>query len=119
MSDWYVEEDCRHNVVDEDGKDVAFFQREEDADRCVEAVNSVERLREAITPSAETKAAYMGEFYFIEETAAEDAEGEPYTYLRKVFVPWTTIKEIMKAIRTRAALPIPVAQEVKGRIENV
>lgn len=36
------------NVVDEDGKDVAFFQREEDAKRCVEAVNEVEKMRGAL-----------------------------------------------------------------------
>lgn len=50
------------------------------------------RLREALTPSAETKAAYMGEFRF--------QFGEEFT----PNVPWTTIKEIMAAIRAQADL---------------
>lgn len=49
------------------------------------------RLREALTPSAETKAAYMGEFGF------QFGEYTPN-------VPWTTIKQIMAAILARAAL---------------
>lgn len=52
----------------------------------------VERLREALTPSAATKAAYMGEFEF--------QSGAGITHC----VPWSTIKEIMKAISDRAVL---------------
>lgn len=59
----------------------------------------IERLREALTPSADTKAAYMGEFSFREEMF--DAETEAYLDVRRV-VPWITIKEIMKAIADRA-----------------
>lgn len=51
------------------------------------------RLTEALTPSAETKAAYMGEFEFTIPDGPEN---------RTVTVPWTTIKDIMAAIRTRA-----------------
>jgi hypothetical protein len=59
-----------------------------------------ERAREleALTPSAATKAAYMGEFSFPIIQAGEDGEEVSC----KTFVPWTTIKEIMAAIRTRA-----------------
>lgn len=71
----------------------------------VEAVNAlpalldeIERLRrcryaleEALTPSAETKAAYIGEFSF-------PVEG----YSDPVAVPWTTTKEIMADIKARA-----------------
>jgi hypothetical protein len=52
------------------------------------------RLIAALTPSGETKVAYIGAFSF-------SAAVGKHT---KVVVPWTTIKEIMKAIRTRAAL---------------
>lgn len=57
-------------------------------------------LREALEPSDETKAAYSGEFKF--EIEDEDSDG--FEMWRDVTVPWTTIKEIMKAISTRAAL---------------
>lgn len=53
------------------------------------------------TPSAATKAAYMGEFSFIAGEYVDD-EGEPHTQVEAV--PWTTIKDIMKAIKARAAL---------------
>lgn len=46
---------------------------------------------EALTPSGETKGEYIGEFEFWSEAS------ESY-----VKVPWTTIKEIMKAITARA-----------------
>lgn len=56
------------------------------------------RLREALTPSAETKAAYMGEFQF--NLPDLDEDGNEYT--RHVNVPWTTIKEVMELIFNRA-----------------
>lgn len=59
-----------------------------------------EKLRAALTPSVDTKAAYIGEFSFPYTYPGEDGEEVPI----KVTVPWTTIKEIMAAIRTRAAL---------------
>lgn len=55
--------------------------------------DEIERLKAALTPSAETKAAYMGEFYFDEHN--DDGA-------TTVIVPWTTIKEIMSAIFTYA-----------------
>lgn len=56
----------------------------------------VARLREALTPSGATKAAYIGEFSF--EIEIEIKGG-------KVYVPWTTVKEIMAAILNRATTP--------------
>jgi hypothetical protein len=50
----------------------------------------VARYRNALTPSEETKRAYMGEFQF--------RLGEFPT----VNVPWTTIKQIMSAILANA-----------------
>ncbi|MGW8135397.1 hypothetical protein ACWGNZ_07135 [Sphingomonas zeae] len=61
----------------------------------------VERLREALTPSAATKAAYHGEFTFDVCEGVSDAGIELY---RKVYVPWDTVKRIMAAISARASL---------------
>ncbi len=60
-----------------------------------------DRLREALTPSSDTKAVYNGEFTFpIEYT---DADGDPQT--EDVMVPWTTVKDVMAMIRRRADAP--------------
>ena len=66
------------------------------AGRVEELEQRLRALHEALTPSAETKAAYIGEFSFTIE------EGEYGS--RIILVPWTTIKEIMAAIIGRAAL---------------
>lgn len=69
-----------------------------------------EKMREALKPSAATKAAYIGEFTIAVERIVNDDEEpiddgadapDPYDHIQ---VPWTTIKEIMAAIRARAAL---------------
>ena len=57
-----------------------------------------EMLTAATTPSVNTKAAYIGEFHFVIHETDEDGNEHP----RKVTVPWTTVKEIMAAIRTEA-----------------
>jgi len=57
-----------------------------------------DRLIEAVTPSTATKAAYMGEFSMRIPEIDEDGN----EYMCNVNVPWTTIKEIMKAIAARA-----------------
>lgn len=58
----------------------------------------LEALEAALTPSAATKAAYIGEFSFgVTLSAGGD---EDY---RRITVPWTTVKEIMAAIRAYAA----------------
>lgn len=56
-------------------------------------------LVEALTPSGETKAHYSGEFFF--EVDHYDEESQE-VLSRRVTVPWTTVKEIMSAIRARA-----------------
>jgi hypothetical protein len=58
-------------------------------------------LIEALTPSGGTKGEYSGEFKFSVHDGYGDGVEDLY---REVTVPWTTIKEIMKAIRARAAL---------------
>jgi hypothetical protein len=56
------------------------------------------RLRAALTPSAETKAAYIGEFRF--NLPVVNEEGDEIVLTPNV--PWTTIKQIMAAIRAYA-----------------
>lgn len=72
--------------------------------RAEAAEASLAKMREALTPSAETKAAYIGEFSLTFPIAYTDEDGVPQEEQRKINVPWTTIKQIMKAIRDRAAL---------------
>lgn len=60
----------------------------------------VARLVEALTPSGETKAEYIGEFSW--NHYVDDGAGGEFPV--KMVVPWTTIKEIMKAINARAAI---------------
>ena len=79
---------------------------EEAADEIAALRAKNERLRVALTPSAETKAAYIGEFHITEEGYDEDGQ----VYYRKVAVPWTIIKEIMAAISARAALTQPTGE---------
>lgn len=65
-------------------------------------------MREALTPSGETKTAYIDEFEW------DDTHDDGGCTVRRV-VPWTTIKEIMAAIQARAtrALTPPAAEENK------
>ena len=56
-------------------------------------------LVKAVTPSPKTKAAYIGEFHF--DWTVWDPKGEEQI-THRVQVPWTTIKQIMSAIRAQA-----------------
>ncbi len=58
----------------------------------------IARYREAMTPSGATKAAYHGEFSF---EIVEQGDSEMCEVSRKVYVPWTTVKEIMGRIHAR------------------
>ena len=76
-------------------------------DRALAALEAsgIAELTEALAPSGDTKAAYMGEFSFsITDTAFDDEAEEFIERQRKVYVPWDTIKEIMAAIRERAKI---------------
>lgn len=70
------------------------------------AAARIEALEEALTPSGDTKAAYMGEFSVRLPDIGPDGE----EYMRSINVPWTTIKAIMAAIRARALTPEPFPQ---------
>jgi hypothetical protein len=58
----------------------------------------LDAMADALTPSGATKAAYHGDFWF--PITRTDADGEEYT--ERAYVPWTTVKEIMAAIKARA-----------------
>ena len=62
-----------------------------DADRIKELEARVEAFEWALTPSGDTKAAYLGEF--------KQDVGR-----KKIAIEWTTVKEIMNKIRSRALL---------------
>ena len=66
--------------------------------RLTEQTGEIERLQTALTPSGTTKQAYIGEFKFT--ISESDPDGDEF--LRTMIVPWTTIKEIMRAIRKEA-----------------
>lgn len=59
----------------------------------------VARLREALTPSGDTKAEYHGEFWINDEVY--DEEEDEHRTIKK-YIDWTTVKEIMAAILARA-----------------
>ena len=60
-----------------------------------------QKLRAALTPSGETKVAYMGEFSVPLPEFDEDGN----EVWRNINVPWTTIKEIMVVILQHAEPP--------------
>lgn len=63
-------------------------------------VEQLEKTHAALTPSAETKAAYMHGFHF--DFPAHDADG-----VERVFtpnIPWVAIEKIMAAIRAQATV---------------
>lgn len=73
--------------------------------RAERAEAQVAALREALTPSGDTKAEYSGEFKIsFPETQYDEEEGIYVDVHREIMVPWPTIKEIMKSISARAAL---------------
>lgn len=61
-----------------------------------------ERLKAALAPSDETKKAYMSEFSVPVPFWEDDGNGGTHDVIRNINVPWTTIKDIMKAIREYA-----------------
>jgi len=63
-------------------------------------IGELRHVLEALTPYSETKAAYMGEFSWTDWR--DDENGVSIGY--EMTVPWTTIKEIMAAIRERAGV---------------
>lgn len=52
MTKWRIRKDSLYQptitIINQEGREVAFFEREKDATRCIEAVNEVEKLREEL-----------------------------------------------------------------------
>lgn len=69
-------------------------------ERAVAAEQRVKALEEALEPSAGTKAAYIAEF---KTRAVVDVDDEGDPVWGDIYVEWTTVKEIMAAIRSRAS----------------
>lgn len=92
-----------------DGGDVPLSEQVKRIREDLEAAESkLAEVSNSLTPSAETKAAYIGEFHERIEIPNPMFEGneddEPETIIESVPVSWTTIKEIMSAIRSLAFL---------------
>jgi len=94
--------------------------------RIKELEETVAKLEEALTPSGNTKAVYSGEFEFsIEESCGcnlhehecPDCQGEG-TISRKVMIPWTNIKDIMKAIYNRADISDNPLKEIREELQE-
>lgn len=79
----------------------------EAADVIADMRRQIGALQEALTPSGGTKGEYIGEFNV--PYPIQDEDGEERTL--RINVPWTTIKEIMAAIRARAAAPPAAIEE--------
>jgi hypothetical protein len=79
----------------------AWNERDGEKRKRLQAEAKLAEAVEALTPSAATKAAYHGEFSFELYEGVSDAGIDQH---RKVYVPWDTVKQIMAAIRARAAI---------------
>jgi hypothetical protein len=62
-----------------------------------------DRLMDALTPSPDTKSAYVGEFGWTRELQDPSGDGDD-TYCESLTVPWVVTKDIMKAIREYAKI---------------
>ena len=77
----------------------------------VAIVDQLEKTHSALTPSPDTKGAYMGEFQF--NFPAYDADGRERMFTPNI--PWTAIKEIMAAIADHALAPANCQPESGGQ----
>lgn len=92
-----------YEYVNPDGPEAAALIRQLKADN--------ERMREALEPSGDTKAAYMGEFKF-PLCIGGDEDGDEIWHDQ--YVPWDVIKQIMSAIRARAAQSLNQTERGEG-----
>jgi hypothetical protein len=99
-----ITDELQHEIIKVLGRLQVGSSLEEQADAVLALIAPVmeenERLLEAMTPSAETKAAYIGEFSFSFPIGFDD---DGHDVHHTVNVPWCTIKEIMATIKARAA----------------
>lgn len=94
------------------GEHVAESLADEAAAKIADLQAGLERVKGALTPSSETKAAHMGEFSFPITEWDHEAQEE---VTRMVPVPWDTVKQIMAAIKACAALGDGGASEGESR----
>lgn len=91
-------QDCRHTVEElRDG--LSGFAPDKFKALLSDRDARIAALCEALTPSPETKAAYMGEVV-LETISDDDEDGLPVSVTR--YVPWTAIKDVMRMISRRA-----------------
>jgi hypothetical protein len=98
--------DRKSEQPEQNSADMVFIARaREDIPALVASHESLEErvkvLEARLTPSLETKAALMGKFSILFPGVDDDGE----EHMRQINVPWTTIKEIMAAIRALGAKP--------------
>ncbi|GAB6178559.1 hypothetical protein JCM16814_34500 [Desulfobaculum senezii] len=63
-----------------------------------EAQTRCEALEQVLKPTKATKVAFSGEFSFTREIVGDEDEAT----IEKLFIPWDSVKDIMKAMRERA-----------------
>ena len=74
-------------------------------------ISAFKHLTAALTPSPETKAAYIGEFQFL--FPVKDDEGKEVRYTPNV--PWVTIKQIMDRIHEAGLAAHHAANQPAGQ----
>lgn len=85
----------------EDAEEYVPASQLSDARQRAEAAEArLKELKKALTPSTETKAAYICEF----SVPLPDKDEDGNEVMRHINVPWITIKEIMSAIRNLAEI---------------
>lgn len=87
---------CSTGGTTSNGDDNTHRENEENA----KLIAKLPHIVEALTPSSDTKAAYMGEFWVRHPYRTEGGKHE----VVRISVPWTEIKKIMAAIRRQAGL---------------
>lgn len=101
-SKWYFADYNLHAEAETSEPLVTREAAEKERTARLAAESQVAALKAALTPSGATKAAYHGEFKFPVTVTRFDDEGEPEEATENVYVPWTTVKEIMAAIQALA-----------------
>jgi hypothetical protein len=95
---WFAKEDFNKAIADLEASRARVKELEKKLVACEDPIRRYAALEESLTPSPETKSAYIGEFSF--GITEYDSDGDEHT--RLVSVPWTTTKEIMAKIKEYA-----------------
>jgi hypothetical protein len=95
---WFAKEDFNKAIADLEASRARVKEFEKKLAACENPIRRYAALEEALTPSPETKSAYIGEFSF--GITERDEDGDEH--IRQVVVPWTTTKDIMAKIKEYA-----------------